>query len=198
MAAAKKKRVAKKKAVAKKKPVPMRKPRKPPGPGYDPKKHDAIAEKAAAEGHTNEGIGYAMGVTGRTMERWAKANPSLKEAIARGKAIPDSEVQSTLLRRARGYEYTEVKSEGVVSEKTGKIVGTKVTKTTKHVPPDTGAIIYWLKNRMKHLWRDRWEEPPRGDGESVRPVTSVNFITVDARKRKPKGKPPEEVESRGA
>ena len=158
MAATKKKRVAKKKAVAKKKPVPMRKPRKPPGPGYDPKKHDAIAEKAAAEGHTNEGIGYAMGVTGRTMERWAKANPSLKEAIARGKAIPDTMVQAQLLKRAMGYDYTEVKSEGVLNEKTGKIVGTKVTKTTKHVPGDTTAAIFWVKNRMPDDWRNTWDK----------------------------------------
>jgi hypothetical protein len=37
----------------------------------------------------------------------------------------------------------------------------------KHVPPDTAACIFWLKNRRPALWRDRHEidhkVPPRSD-----------------------------------
>jgi len=28
---------------------------------------------------------------------------------------------------------------------------------TKHLPPDAGAALNWLKNRQKELWRDKQE-----------------------------------------
>ena len=36
----------------------------------------------------------------------------------------------------------------------------------KHIPPDTTAQIFWLKNRRPGTWRDK-PEPP-GDPESLK------------------------------
>lgn len=33
--------------------------------------------------------------------------------------------------------------------------GKKIKQTMKHVPPDTGAIAIWLKNRRPDKWRDK-------------------------------------------
>ncbi len=60
----------------------------------------------------------------------------------------DTKVENALLRRAVGYEYTETRVEE--SDK-----GSKVTEITKHMPPDTKAAIFWLKNRQPGRWSDR-------------------------------------------
>ena len=33
----------------------------------------------------------------------------------------------------------------------------------KHVPPDTTAMIFWLKNRKKGEWRDRMDHEHSGE-----------------------------------
>ncbi len=60
----------------------------------------------------------------------------------------DTKVENALLRRAVGYEYTETRVEE--SDK-----GSKVIEITKHLPPDTKAAIFWLKNRQPGRWSDR-------------------------------------------
>ena len=57
-----------------------------------------------------------------------------------------------LLKRALGYDYTEERVE--VSKENGK-KSVKTTQTVKHVPPDTTAQIFWLKNRRPDRWRDK-------------------------------------------
>ena len=41
-------------------------------------------------------------------------------------------------------------------------------KTREHVPPDTTACIFWLKNRRKDEWRDR-QEHTGADGTPLVP-----------------------------
>lgn len=89
-----------------------------------------------------------------TFEDWKRKYEDFNNALKRGKEISDSEVQQSLRKRALGYEYTEVKTEGVVTEG-GKVVGKKVTRTVKQVAPDTAAAFIWLKNRQSKHWKDR-------------------------------------------
>jgi hypothetical protein len=42
----------------------------------------------------------------------------------------------------------------------------------EHVPPDTTACIFWLKNRRKDLWRDRIDN-------TVKVVREVTTMTDD-------------------
>src|SRR5690625_6486352 len=49
-----------------------------------------------------------------------------------------------MLKRAKGYEYEEVKT--YIEESDGK-KKKKIEKTIKHVPADITAGIFWLKNR---------------------------------------------------
>ena len=118
-----------------------------------------LLEGWARDGLTEEQIAHNMGVNVKTLWQWKKTYDPIGSAIKKGKAPVDIEVENALLKRALGYEYTEERIE--ISAKDGQ----KVVQTVKHVPPDVGAIVYWLKNRKREYWRDKPPEaaPPEQD-----------------------------------
>lgn len=103
----------------------------------------------ARDGLTDEQIAKNMGVSRSTLNDWKKRFPDILDALKNGKEVVDILVENALLKRALGYEYTEVKT-----KKENDIV-TEVTTTTKQVVPDVTAQIFWLKNRKPESWRDK-------------------------------------------
>ena len=69
--------------------------------------------------------------------------------MLRGKEVVDTEVENSLLKRALGYTAEDVTEELI----DGRLVITKRVK--KHIPADTTAMIFWLKNRMPGIWRNK-------------------------------------------
>jgi len=69
-----------------------------------------------------------------------------------GKAEADSRVERSLFERANGYSYDAVKIFMPAGAK--KPV---YAPYVEHVPPDTTAAIFWLKNRDPAHWRDAWQ-----------------------------------------
>jgi hypothetical protein len=108
-----------------------------------------LLEGWARDGLTDEQIASNMGINVATLYRWKKKECKICEALKKGKEVVDIQVENALLKRALGYDYQEQKVE--LSEKDGK----KVVQTMKHVPPDTTAQIFWLKNRRPEKWRDK-------------------------------------------
>lgn len=84
-------------------------------------------------------------------KRHKEYGEAICEALAHGREVADIEVENALYKRATGYSYDEVKEEYEVG------ILTKRTVTKKFIPPDTGAQIFWLKNRRPNTWRDRRE-----------------------------------------
>ena len=109
-------------------------------------------EAWARDGLTDEQIAHNMGICRDTLIEWKKKFPDISDALKRGKEVLDIEVENALLKRALGYDYTEERVE--VSKENGKKT-VKTTQTVKHVPPDTTAQIFWLKNRRQDRWRDK-------------------------------------------
>lgn len=109
-------------------------------------------EAWARDGLTDEQIAHNMGICRDTLIEWKKKFPDISDALKRGKEVVDIEVENALLKRALGYDYTEERVE--VSKENGKKT-VKTTQTVKHVPPDTTAQIFWLKNRRPDRWRDK-------------------------------------------
>lgn len=102
----------------------------------------------AKDGLTNKQIAKNVGVSSVTFYRWIKQNDKLNETLKRGKEVVDRQTENALLKRALGYEYEETTT---MTSYDGK----ETTKTVKkHIPPDTTAIIFWLKNRKREQWRD--------------------------------------------
>jgi len=125
-------------------------------PKYNALYHDDWAWSMAAMGATNEEIADAIGVSKRTIIRWAKEHESFGKALAEGKGVSDAKVIRSLYKRATGYDYTEEKKI-VEVDKNGNVKPVRVETTKKHVPPDVAAQCFWLKNRQRGKWADRPE-----------------------------------------
>lgn len=123
-----------------------------------------LLEGWARDGLTDEQIAHNAGIHPDTLYDWQKRFPVISDALKRGKAPVDIQVENALLKRALGYEYEEVTTEITETpyiDKRGKERVRKqkhVKKTRKIVLPDTTAQIFWLKNRRPDKWRDKREE----------------------------------------
>ncbi|MFC3074938.1 hypothetical protein [Shinella pollutisoli] len=106
-----------------------------------------IAKGLAKLGATDLDVAQAFGVSVRTIHRWKLEYPEFAEALRLGKEEADSLVEQSLFKRATGYTFD---SEKIVTA--GGVV--QRVETMQHVPPDTTAAIFWLKNRKAADWRD--------------------------------------------
>ena len=112
-------------------------------------------EAWARDGLTNEQIASNMGIVRKTLQEWMVKYSDISDALKKGKAVVDIQVENALLKRALGYKFTEITKERVFNPLT-ETYEMKVTKQiVKEVQPDTTAQIFWLKNRKPAEWRDR-------------------------------------------
>lgn len=99
-------------------------------------------------GATDYEIAATMGISMMTLQRWANANPQLREALTTGKDVFDNRIARMLAVRALGYSY---ESEKVAINADGMVTRAPIVE---HIPPDVTAMIFWLKNRDPEKWRD--------------------------------------------
>ena len=119
-----------------------------------------LLEGWARDGLTDEQIAGNIGINTSTLYDWKNKFPKISEALKKGKEVVDIQVENALLKRALGYEFQETRVEK--SDKDG----TKIIQTLKHIPADTTAQIFWLKNRRPDKWRDKPEIP--GDSDMLK------------------------------
>ncbi len=109
-----------------------------------------LAKAMAAVGATQREIAEYFEVDERTLRRWAIQHPAFAAELKTGNEVADDRVQMSLYRRAVGYSFDAEKLfhyEGGVTR----------VPVVEHVPPDTTACIFWLKNRRRQQWRDKQE-----------------------------------------
>lgn len=94
-----------------------------------------------------------MGICYETLRTWKSSLSAISEAIKRGKAPVDFEVESALLKRALGYEYEETTTE--IYETLDGSTRKHIKKVIRYIAPDVTAQIYWLNNRRPDRWRNR-------------------------------------------
>lgn len=117
--------------------------------GYRPE-FDEQAYKLALLGGTDKQIADFFNIAESTLNNWKKAHYSFLDSLREGKMLADSKVAESLYLRAIGYSHPDTHI-AVVNG-----VPTKI-ETVKHYPPDTGAAVFWLKNRQPKIWRERVE-----------------------------------------
>ena len=107
------------------------------------------ARKLCMLGAIDDDIADFFGVSVRTIYNWKNEFPDFAETLRDAKLALDSKVVRSLFERATGYSHVDYKfvTHG------GKI--TDVKEYQKHYPPETAAMVFWLKNRQPALWRDK-------------------------------------------
>lgn len=110
------------------------------------------AEKLCQLGATDDELADFFDVHRATIYRWKLEFPEFCDALKSGKDFADERVERSLYQKATGYEVTE---EQAVKHKVEQHVEqVEVVEVRKHIPADTTAAIFWLKNRRKGDWRD--------------------------------------------
>lgn len=121
---------------------------------YDEAVHVPWARSLARRGCTDEEIADAFGVNVRTLYAWKGAHDEFRQALKESKSMADEMVVDSLYAKATGRARRVTRKVREVLDSSGeKVELAEVVEETP--PPDTTAIIYWLKNRQPELWRDR-------------------------------------------
>ena len=106
------------------------------------------AEKLCLLGATDADLADFFKVSDRTIYRWAAKHEEFCQALKAGKDVADERVERSLYHKAVGYTFDSEK----IFNHQGVIVR---AETKEHVPPDTTAAIFWLKNRNPERWNNK-------------------------------------------
>ena len=124
-------------------------------PGGQPTKYRKEYPKIAKEAIRSAGFSIAkiaklFGVHRDTIYAWMEKHKEFSDGIRAGRTAYDGLcIEKSLVKRARGYRYTEVTQKNI----DGKMQ--TVQKITKHMPPDVAAIKHWQTNRKPEQWADK-------------------------------------------
>ncbi len=139
---------------------------------YDP---DFARQAALAceKGFTDKELADLFDVSAATIYRWKLEHSEFCEALKAGKAAADERVERSLYHKAIGYSF---ESEKIFNGAKGIVRAPYI----EHVPPDTTACIFWLKNRRQHQWRDvhKHEHGGVGDFDKLTDDQLRKFITT--------------------
>jgi len=124
---------------------------------YKPEYVEA-AKEMCLNGAVDADLARAFRVSVSTLSTWKLLYPDFLAAIRVAKPIADTNVEDSLYRRAMGYTRTEQEL---------KVIGGKLVKVEveRYYPPDTTAMIFWLKNRKSASWSDKQEVQHTGTVE---------------------------------
>ena len=125
----------------------------------------------ARDGLTNDEIAHNIGVSGRTFSEWIRRFSAISSVLKKGKAPVDIQVENALLKRALGYDYEETITE--IVELAGGKQRKQIRKVAKHMPADTTAQIFWLKNRRPDKWRDKVENVQTVENELLKSLMDL-------------------------
>lgn len=110
-----------------------------------------LLEGWARDGLTKEQIANNIGIGRTTLYEWEQKEPNIANTLKKGREVADYEVENALFKRAIGYTIKvneqKVDKDGCIHDLVKDV----------HVPPDTTAQIFWLKNRKPDKWRDKVE-----------------------------------------
>lgn len=100
------------------------------------------------DGMTEEWVAKKCGVAYSTLKEYINKYSALSVAIKKGRENLVEELEDSLYKRAMGFSFEEIKEEYESN------FLTKKTKTIKFVAPDTGALIFALKNLRGDKWKN--------------------------------------------
>ena len=117
----------------------------------------------ARDGLTDEQIAHNMGISRKTLAEWKNKYAPIGDALKNSKDVVDRIVENALFKKACGYTVQVKKPIKVRKVEYNDETGKKICEVEEiveaveevHVPADTTAQIFWLKNRKSNEWRDK-------------------------------------------
>lgn len=103
-----------------------------------------------------EQIAHNMGITPATLSTWQQKHEEIRKALLKGQEICYYEVENALYKSAMGYDAREVEQVETF-DANGDLVSKSKRVRTRHIPPNTGAICFILKNIRPNSWQDKPE-----------------------------------------
>ena len=134
----------------------------------------------ARDGLTEQQIAKNVGISDSTLREWKKRFPTISAAIKKGKEVVDIIVENALFKKATGYNATVKKAFKVkrvsYDERNRRIEKEEIVIAEEevHIPPDTTAQIFWLKNRRPDKWRDK---PKEDDSTNDKIIENMQTLT---------------------
>lgn len=117
---------------------------------YDPANHPRLAQAMRGHGMTADEVADAMGVARSTFYQWQKDHPEFAAAVGEGKAVLAAKLESALYKKAMGGYETKVTEITTDDEGNARRHVKKVEQA-----PDTGALVFALKNLDPENWQDK-------------------------------------------
>jgi hypothetical protein len=117
--------------------------------------YDKEAYELCLLGCTIDELGEYFDVNADTVYEWQKKYTDFSESIRLGKKFADSKVSKALYDRATGY--TVIKQQAIKLRRGDDEIVELVDLKTE-LPPDVGAIKFWLNNRQPDKWKEKREE----------------------------------------
>lgn len=140
-----------------------------------------LLEAWARNGLTDEQIAKNMGISRSTLNDWKKLHPDISDTLKKGKEVVDIEVENALLQKALGISKTikkPIKVKEVVYEngrKLKEIERIEYADEEVYTPPETAAIIFWLKNRRPDFWREKQSLVLSGNVDTNNPFEGLSY-----------------------
>lgn len=131
---------------------------------YSKKIVKKICSLIKADSYTIAEVCAQVGINQDTYYEWKKGKAEFSEAIEAAfderRAFFAVEAKKSLLKKIQGYTVEESKTVWVDSGKKDETGKSKPrikeqVKTTKHIQPDTAAIIFALTNTDSENWKNR-------------------------------------------
>lgn len=125
---------------------------------YDSKVKPHLKEiEEMAQYMTEEQIAETLGIGYSTFNKYKNEQLELKRSLVKGKRELVKNLKSTLIQKAKGYDYVEVKETEERDKETGELVIVKRETTYKRAHADVASINLLLKN----LDKDNWANDPQ-------------------------------------
>lgn len=117
----------------------------------------------ARDGLTDEQIAEKLDISVASFYNYKNEHLEFLESLKKGKEVADYEVENALFKKALGYNAKVKKAfkvKEVLYENGKRLKETERIEYAEdevHIPADTTAQIFWLKNRKPNTWRDKQE-----------------------------------------
>ncbi len=147
---------------------------------YDPSFNE-LAYNYCLLGATDEILAKYFEVDERTINNWKNEHSEFFQSIKKGKEEADVEVAISLFNRAKGFTKTVKKTFKLKKQVNGEGSDERLetAEDEVYIPPDTTAIIYWLKNRQPSLWRDKQEIDHTSKGEKIQHIALGSGVEIE-------------------